>query len=224
MIEVESPMESIIDISRPLYNGMPVWPGDAPFMTTWTGRIAGGDTGNVGSMSLSLHSGTHLDAASHTLASARPIAATGEQAPDDLNPFIGCAQVIHMMGASVVTADALRKIVAPGILRVLLRTDSFPIGEFTSAFTWIESNAAKLLAELGVSLIGIDTPSVDAFQSERLETHKVLATAGIYILEGLDLSRVDAGLYELVALPLRLCGMDASPVRAVLRRVNADSH
>lgn len=210
-------MTLIFDISRPLHDGMPVWPGDAPFETGWSGRIAEGEMCNVGRMSLSLHCGTHLDAPYHIVDDGGRIAGSGSRQPASLRPFVGDAQVISQIGEPVVTVDALRARFQAGASRVLLRTDSFPVGQFNRKYTWLSPDAARFLADAGVVLIGIDTPSVDPFDSERLEAHHVLATAGVYILEGLDLSRIDDGIYELIALPLRLVDMDASPVRAVLR-------
>jgi arylformamidase len=101
--------------------------------------------------------------------------------------------------------------------RLLLRTDSFPTHEsWNHDFNSLSPELVALLASRGVRLVGIDTPSVDPFDDKRLESHQCLARHEMANLEGLDLSRVDAGLYTLVALPLRLLGADASPVRAVL--------
>ncbi|GAB4322952.1 MAG: arylformamidase [Candidatus Zixiibacteriota bacterium] len=211
-------MNTIIDISRPLHNGMPVWPGDEPFAASWSGRIADGDTCNVGRMTLSLHCGTHIDAPFHIDDDGRRISQSDVESPDTLEPFVGSAQVISVVGVPTVTVDHLQSRVEPGVRRLILRTDSFPIGSFNRSYTWLGTGAAALLAELGVVLVGIDTPSVDAFDSEHLETHRILAGAGIFIVEGLDLTRAPDGIYELVVLPLRLAGMDASPTRAILRR------
>ena len=215
-------MSTIIDISRPLHTGMAVWPGDAPFESGWTGRIADGESCNVGKVSLSLHCGTHVDAPYHIDDNGRRIAGGHSASPDPLDAFIGEAQVVSLIGEPVVTADPLRARLQTGMKRLLLRTDSFPVGQFNRKYTWLSPDAARFLVDSRVTLIGIDTPSVDPFDSERLETHRVLAAAGVYILEGLDLSRVRDGHYELVALPLRLSGMDASPVRAILRPVGVD--
>lgn len=211
-------MDTIVDISRPLHNGMPAWPGDEPFAATWSGRIAEGDPCNVGRITLSLHCGTHIDAPYHIDDDGMRISSSDATSADHLEPFVGPAQVISVVGVPTVTAEHLRLRLEPGVRRVLLRTDSFPVGSFNRSFVWLGAGAAQMLVDQGVVLVGIDTPSVDAFDSEYLETHRILAGAGVYIVEGLDLMQVSDGMYELVVLPLRLSGMDASPARAILKR------
>ena len=204
-------MSQIIDISQTLTRGMPVWPGDTEFQPTWVARMEKGDPCNVGSVTMSLHTGTHADAPLHFMREGRSIAEM------DLSAYIGLAQVIDLVGAESIAPEHLLPIAPSLPERVIFKTRLSPAPRFEPDFTYVTPDAARMLAGFGIKLIGIDTPSVDGSASETFESHKILASAGIAILENLNLAKVAAGRYELIALPLKLAGMDASPVRAVLR-------
>jgi len=204
-------MPQIIDISQPLAHGMPVWPGDTEFQPSWLARMENNDPCNVGSVTMSLHTGTHADAPLHFVRDGISIADM------DLTAYIGPVQVIELTGAKAIGAGHLLPL-APGLPeRVIFKTRLSPAAQFDANFTYIASDAARMLAGFGIKLIGIDSPSVDGSASGTFESHKILASAGIAILENLNLAKVAPGRYELIALPLKLSGMDASPVRAVLR-------
>jgi arylformamidase len=160
---------------------------------------------------MSLHTGTHADAPFHVQSEGRSMDSL------DLSLFIGPAIVVEVKQANPIPAELISQYLDADIPRVLFKTRAATTGEGMPRAGFFSKAAARVLAARGVRLIGIDTPSVDAVDSETLEAHRVFAGAGIAILENLLLDDVPPGRYELIALPLRLAGMDASPVRAILR-------
>jgi arylformamidase len=206
----------LYDISRTLFNDMAVWPGDTPFELRPTGSLAKGDTVNVTTITLSAHTGTHVDAPYHFTEDG----VTLEQV--DLSAYWGPAQVVTVSKESGPLAPDdfagydLR--LAPRVL-VRSRASSLDPRVFYPDFVHPGPELADWLGELGIVLYGADAPSMDASDSKTLPGHHALQRNSILILEGLDLSDVPDGLYELVAFPLKLLGGDGSPVRAVLRSV-----
>jgi arylformamidase len=203
----------ILDISRTLTAELAVWPGDAPFaMHTVASRRAGAPV-NLTTLTLSAHTGTHIDAPFHVSDDAPSVAAL------DLTPFWGLAQVITVArpAGPLTSADFdhadLRR--APRLL-VRSAASRYPAEVFPPAFAYPSSELADHLGHLGICLFGTDAPSVDAVESADLPGHHALLRHGIAILEGLNLANVADGLYELVALPLKIVGGDGSPVRAAL--------
>lgn len=197
----------IIDISRPVTPATAVFPGDTPFsisQRSW-GEIV------VGAIETTLHIGTHADAPAHFL---RDGAGAGEL---DLRPFCGEAVVVVRTGDGPLTESEAESWEPEAGLRYLVRTRAEPASSFPDEFAHLTAGAARVLARAGVALFGIDTPSVDHRDSRSLDAHRALAAGGVAILENLDLGSVAPGRYELIALPLRIVGADASPVRAVLR-------
>lgn len=192
---------------------MPVWPGDAPCRVAWTGRLAEGAPANTSELAFSAHAGTHADGAFHVLPDGARIGA----AP--LDAFLGPARVIDARGVERISAGWLADRIS-GTGRVLLRTGAWtdPL-TLPTAFPALTPEAALLLAERNVRLLGTDAPSPDPFDSADLPVHRVLLGAGVGILENLLLDEVPPGDYELIALPLKLVDADASPVRAVLREI-----
>lgn len=204
----------IIDISQGLSPGMAGFPGDAPYTEDWTFRIGPACPVNVSRLSLSVHCGTHADAPLHYDPEG---AAAGTLA---LEPYLGPCRVIDARGAGPLCApndiaQALEGAPQRILLRLVDRTDPkvWPAG-----FRALAAETVNLLAFRGVMLVGIDTPSVDPETSKTLEAHQACRRAGMRILENLVLEHVEPGDYELIALPLKLENLDASPVRAVLRR------
>jgi arylformamidase len=159
-----------------------------------------------------VHAGAHADAPSHYGRDSAPI----DQRP--LGLYLGPCQVVRIqaarrtrIGPSEVNAPIVEE-------RVLFATGTYPDpDQFTGDFAALEPALVDLLHGRGVRLVGIDTPSVDLFEDERLLAHQRFLAHDMAILEGLVLQDVPEGVYELIALPLRLVGFDASPVRAVLR-------
>ena len=195
----------MIDISRPLRTEMAVWPGDTEFslMQTAWGSVT------VGAVGMSLHTGTHADAPSHFL--------PGGETIDQIAPsvYVGECVVIDGRRREFLDRNLFESVkLAP---RVLIRTDSWPDGDpFPESVPTLTPDAVALLAERGVFLVGLDVPSVDAINSKDLPIHHALAKVGIYILESLDLRHVEAGPYDLLAVPLPVFQGDAAPIRAIL--------
>jgi arylformamidase len=204
----------IYDISQPISEGMAVWPGDRKFRTRQTLRIKKGRSCNVSELTMSTHTGTHLDAPYHFDDSGSDIASI------PLQPYLGPARVVSMAVESCIVARDLKRIDWKGIERVLFRTrrrDLTP-DRFDRDFVYLAEDGAEYLGTLGLLLVGTDSPSIDAFSSKNLQSHKYLLKHDVAILEGVRLEQVPDGDYELICLPLRLSGLDGSPVRAILRR------
>ena len=199
-----------IDISRPLHNGIPVWPGDLPFIRE-EGQF---EELVLSRFSTTCHVGTHVDAPKHLDPEADPV----DRIP--LDRLIGPAEVVVAGGAPQrVSLEHLPAGWAPRAPRVLVRTDTHPAGSTTigPGLAGLAAELVEALAGHGVVLIGIDTPSVDPFEATELTAHHALARNGITWIEGLALEGVAPGGYDLVALPLPLVGAEAAPVRAVLK-------
>lgn len=194
---------------------MHVWPGDPPVRLGERVQRSGDDTHTIRVTSIRCgnHTGTHLDAPSHMLEGAPTL--------DDipLDALIGPARVVEIPKVGSIGVPDLRHREWAGIDRVLFRTENSTHWNdpgFFEPFVYLEADAAQFLAELGVRLIGIDYLSIDGFSSPSHRSHHVLLSRSIVILEGLDLGRVPAGDYQLIALPLKLENADGAPVRAVL--------
>jgi arylformamidase len=205
-------MRRIYDISPPITEALQVWPGDTPPRREILMDMASGDSITLSTMHATVHLGAHADAPSHYQMSAPSI----EERPLDL--YIGTCQVMRVTvprRALIRPPDLPRPVVAE---RVLLATGTFPDPtRFNEDFAAIEPSLVEFLQERGVRLIGVDTPSVDPFDSKDLPAHTMFFKHDLAILEGLVLDDVPEGIYELIALPIRLVGFDASPVRAILR-------
>ena len=201
----------IIDISQPVGAGIAVWPGDQPFELQWTMAQARGDSVNVAAITWSVHTGTHTDGGYH-------VAAEGSRAAElPLDAFVGKTLVIDVRGRAVLDERVLDDVALNGAVRVLFRTrDRIDETVFPRDFLAPSVELARRLVEQGVRLVGSDAPSMDHVDSRTLAAHHVLVAAGVAILENLVLSEVPAGVYILIALPLKLVEADASPVRAVL--------
>jgi arylformamidase len=207
-------MKRIWDISPTVDSSAPVFPGDTPFAQKWVAQIAPGCPVNVSAIELSPHVGAHADAPLHYGAGAASIA----ELP--LQPYLGPCRVIHALGCgALIQPDHLSHAMAGLPPRVLVRTWA------QSPSTWVDEFAAfapetlQWLADQGVQLVGIDTASVDPAASKTLDAHQQLLRLNLRVLENLCLDEVPEGDYELIALPLKLRGCDASPVRAVLREL-----
>lgn len=201
-----------IDITQTMQNGMPNWPGDTPFSfeVGYTKQQTG--SVNIGRMTTSLHTGTHADSPYHFQSDAETIEHL------DVNIYIGDCVVLDFRGEQEITASHLEKQNLYGVKRVLLKTVGYTPSEFPIDISVITLDAVKFLKEQGVFLIGVDNPSVDPLDSKELSIHHALYSNGIHIVEGLKLDNVVPGLYELIALPLKIAGADGAPVRAVIRK------
>lgn len=200
------------DISVLVLPGTPEWPGDTPYSCRWSWDMAAGASVQVSSITMSPHVGTHADSPLHV----RRGAPATDALP--LAAFAGAAYVLGVDGEPRdLDASELLPRVPAGTERLLLRTGrSIAGGAFPDDWPALTARAASALAESGLRLLGVDCPSVDRRHSTALATHHALFDGGAQLLENLDLRGVADGPYLLVALPLRLGGLDASPVRAVL--------
>jgi arylformamidase len=207
-------MKTWIDISQRLDKNVAVWPGDTPFAykVNWSKEESG--SVNVGQITMSTHTGTHIDAPFH-------FDNDGKKVIDlDLELYLGLARVIHLPNPSCIGVKELAGLDLEGVTRLLIRTDAWKDRSvFPTSIPAIKPELASYLSEFGVRLIGLDLPSVDPIDSKELLAHHQLTSCGIHILEGLVLDDVQPGDYELAALPLPLVEADGSPVRAVLRKI-----
>lgn len=205
-------MSCLYDISSVLSHRLATWPGDAGFEREVRASHGAGDRVEVSRLLTTAHAGTHADAPIHIVAGAPALDAV------DLAPYWGRCQVIQVAlppRARILPKDVLVSLEAP---RVLFRTDSYPDPEhFVESFNALSPELITWLQAEGVVLVGLDTPSVDPFDSTDLESHRALFGCGMRCLEGLVLAHVPTGVYELSALPLKVEGGDGSPVRAALR-------
>ncbi|RDU38188.1 arylformamidase [Neobacillus piezotolerans] len=203
-----------IDISQPLHNGIGHWPGDTPFNyeTAFTKEQTG--SVNIGRITTSLHTGTHVDAPFHFDNDGERILGL------DISVFIGPARVIDVSSFEKLNAETLRRFDLEGAERLLLKT-SIPNNpdHFPERIQELTADIAAYLGEKGVKLLGVDVPSVDPLDSKDMAAHHALYRHGIHILENLMLDDVEDGDYDLIALPLALKDADGSPVRAVIRKL-----
>jgi arylformamidase len=194
--------------------GFPVFPGDAAFTRRWTWSLGPGCPVNVAEITMSPHTGSHADAPLHYDERGASI---GEV---PLDAYLGPCRVIHALGCgALVQREHLAPHLAELPPRILLRTCARTPAGWDPAFAAIAPAVIDLLHEHGVRLVGIDTPSVDPEKSKTLDSHQRLRAHHMAVLEGLLLDEVPPGDYELIALPLKWRGVDASPVRAVLREL-----
>lgn len=209
-------MAHIYDITRTVTPRIAVWPGDTPYSSQLVMAVADGDSANVTTLTLSAHTGTHTDAPYHFLDDGSRAGAVS------LDAYLGLARVLTLDRTSggIVPEDVAAHDLS-GVERILFHTPASDVADeqWPEPFVHMTPGMADFLAALGVRLVGLDSPSMDAFDSKDLPAHKALAGHGIAIVEGLVLKGVPDGDYELVALPLKLADSDASPVRAVLREL-----
>jgi arylformamidase len=213
----------IYDISVPISPGeTPTYPGDPGIEVGAWSAIARGDPANVSVLHFGAHTGTHVDAPAHFIEGAPGIGSL------PLDVLVGPARVVEIPAdAAAVDESHVRPGWLQGATRVLFKTRNSafwedPRGRFREDFAYVEPAAARALVAAGVRLVGFDYLSVEKFGSEGFETHLALLSAGVVIVEGLDLRAVGAGLYELCCLPLKVAAGsgDGAPARAVLRTLD----
>jgi arylformamidase len=193
-----------------------MWPGDTPFSSATTWQMSADCPVNVSRLTMSTHTATHADAPSHYDAHGCAMADVA------LSPYLGRCRVIDVSHTDgVVRLAHIEAQLANVPPRVLLRTyANAPQAAWDEAFRAIDAALIEHLTALNVALIGVDTPSLDAQDSKTMDAHRSVAKNNMAILEGLVLDNVPEGDYELIALPLKLAGLDASPVRAILRALS----
>ena len=205
----------LYDITPAVTTALAVWPGDTPPSREVLADLKRGDNITLSTLRATVHLGAHADAPSHY----GPNAAAIELRP--LDPYLGPCRVVRI---PVGRGTRIPPSAIPGDFRgerMLIATGTYPDpNEFNADFAALEPATVDLLHERGARLVGIDTPSVDLFTARELVAHHRFLAHDMAILEGLVLAHVPEGTYELIALPLKLTGFDASPVRAVLRTIS----
>jgi len=208
----------IFDISLTISPKLPVWPGDPAIHFHQLSDMDKGDTCNVTHISMSVHAGTHVDAPHHFLNDNRTVDDL------DLNILTGQAYLVELPDqVDEISYEILDGASIPaGIERLLIKTRNSEIWsrgaeEFYEDFVAINNDGAKWLVQKGIKLVGVDYLSVAPF-GEGVPTHRTLLNAGVIALEGLNLSHVPAGYYDLYCLPLKLGGSDGAPARAILKK------
>ena len=208
---------TLYDISLTYTEDLPTWPGDPTIQLKQISSIEDGEMANVTHLSMSTHSGTHVDAPDHFLGNGKTV----ESIPLEL--MIGPAAVIEIRAEGTISAaDLISAQIPEGTKRILLKTANSEVWaagnmEFQEVFLAPDKEAAKYLVELGIEVIGVDYLSVAPFTDPE-PTHKTLLEAGVLIIEGLDLSGVEPGEYTLYCLPLKIGGADGAPARVLLNR------
>jgi arylformamidase len=207
----------IVDVSLPLETGLAAWPGSTGFSLTWVDRMEDGHECNNSRIACDTHIGTHIDAPLHFVKNGRSV----DQIPPDL--LIGSCRLVDLSGRTQINAETLASLaLTSDTRRLLLKTDNsnlWQAGEkkFRKSFVHLTEDGADWLVRFGISLVGIDYLSIGSYDNG-LKTHQILLEANIVILEGLDLSASEAGLYEMICLPLKIIGAEGAPARVVLRK------
>jgi arylformamidase len=205
----------LLDVSVPLARGVVTYPGNPAFEFEPIKRIADGGSSNVSRLVLGTHTGTHVDAPKHFIDDGAGV----EQLP--LNLLIGRARVVEIGTRGAITADDL---IAAGLredLRVLFKTPNSALwnsAEFHTDYAHLSDTGARYLVDQGVKVVGIDYLSIEGFKKPGAPAHKTLLSNGVIIIEGLNLSEAEPGMYEMYCLPLPVSGGDGAPARVVLKR------
>ena len=208
-------MKRIWDISPPVSAASPVFPGDTAYAQEWSATLGPGCPVNVSRVTMSPHVGSHADAPLHYGNEGATIGNV------DLAPYLGRCRVIHAIAKGpLVQWHHIEHATHELPPRVLVRTyERMPVDRWDGALAAYAPSTIEKLAALGVTLVGIDTASIDPAESKSLDSHQVIRRLDLRVLENLVLDDVPEGDYELIALPLKLMTADASPVRAVLREL-----
>jgi len=206
----------LYDVSLPLYPGMITWPGDPEFETQSVHQIAAGASANVSRLVMGSHSGTHIDAPRHFI--------EGAPAVDAIDPeiLIGPARVYDLPVTDVLDSILLGDLDLKGVRRVLFKTrnsENTHRGVIAEDYVCLTPEAASYLVAQGAALVGIDSLSIERAHAPDHPVHRTLLAAGVVIIEGLDLSDVPAGDYDLLALPLKIRDADGAPARVFLKEL-----
>ena len=204
-----------LDVTVPLHSGLVHWPGDPPLHLERTRDLERGDDCTISTLTMSSHTGTHMDAPLHFVRAGKGL----DEMP--IETTIGPARVIAVADPESVKPAAIVNLGIRRGERILFKTRNsrraWSSDPFNKDFVFIEPEAAQILAQRGVRLVGVDYLSVGGYQRNGEETHRILLSAGVWILEGLNLAQVVPGRYELICLPLRVAQSDGAPARAILR-------
>ncbi len=206
-----------IDVSIPLENGMVCWPGDPIFKIKRANKISKKSDANVSQVTMSVHAGTHMDAPFHYF----KLGKTLDTLP--LSDVIGAARVIEIKDkVSIKREELMQHNISRGekiLFKTVNSVNCWQNKKFHKNFVYISLDAAKYLTLKKIKLVGVDYLSVGGFYADGTAIHQTLLKAGIWIIEGLNLSAVKSGQYELICLPLKLMNTDGAPARAILRKL-----
>lgn len=207
------------DLTVALSQEIPVYPGDPPFQRKIVADVETGDVCTVSHLCFGSHTGTHVDPPAHFVAGGRTLDEL------QLEVLIGPARVVELPEAETITRELISRADLAGVKRVIFKTRNSKlwansVNEFTTEFVYLETDAAELLVELGVKLVGIDYLSVEKFKFDEPTTHYALLRNDVVIIEGLNLTGVPSGDYELICLPMKVKGGDGAPARVVLRELS----
>lgn len=212
------PPMKVYDVTVPLSNEVPVYPGDPPVEIRRTLNLDAGDVANVSRLSCGSHVATHVDPPLHFVAGARSLDALS------LDVLIGTARVVDVGEVDAIDSQVLAGLDLDGATRVLFKTRNSRLWtgehEFDRDFVYIAADAARDLVARGVRLVGIDYLSVEKFNFDKPETHLALLENDVVIVEGLDLHEVPPGDYELICLPIKIKDGDGGPARVILRSID----
>lgn len=204
-----------IDISVPLHDNMVHWPDNPPVHIGRQLSISRGDSANVSQISMGVHTGTHMDAPVHFFPDGSGI----DSLP--LTAGIGRARVIEIHDPASIKPEELQQHQPQRDERLLFKTRNstrcWGSDQFVKDFVYISHEAAQYLAEQGVQTVGVDYLSVGGYYKDGAQTHHTLLGAGVHIIEGLNLSAIIPGFYELICLPIKIVKSDGAPARALLR-------
>lgn len=210
----------IYDVTIPISEGLPTFPGDPSIKIDVCAALANGDPANVTQLCFGAHTATHVDAPNHFIEGARRVDDL------DLTKLVGPVRVVELH-KTIMAIEAKHVAGLVGVERVLFKTRNSEFWNeqqdgFRSDFTYIEPEAAQVLADAGIKLVGIDYLSVEKFAAKSFDTHIALLEKEVVIIEGLDLRSVPPGDYEITCLPLKVKGGtgDGAPARTILREIN----
>lgn len=204
-----------LDVSVPLAAGIPAYPGNPEFDLQPVKRIANGGSSNVSRLIMGTHTGTHVDAPQHFFDGSAPVDTLA------LDLLLGRARVVDVPRRGGITVEDLAGAGLREDLRVLLKTPNSALwngSAFKQDYTHLTEAAARYLVDQGVKVVGIDYLSIEQFKKAGAPAHRALLSQGVIIIEGLNLSEAEPGMYELYCLPLRIAGADGAPARVVLKR------
>lgn len=205
----------IYDVSVPITNTMPVWPSDPPVKLTPQSHPSrdGSHTARLTAIDMGSHTGTHIDAPWHFVDGGKKL----NEIP--LTTLVGDAIVVAVEGTKSIARTSIESFDFQAAERVLFKTENskhWRDDAFFEQFVYLEPDAAEFLVEQGVRLVGIDYLSIDRYKSESHPTHFVLLGRNVVVLEGLNLSQIKPGRYQMIALPLNLQDADGAPTRVIL--------
>lgn len=206
-----------IDISVPLKTGMVHWPDNPPVSFEKMLDMNHGDICNVSKISMGSHTGTHMDSPAHFVKNGQGI----DRMP--LEATLGSVRVVEIKDTVSIKAEEVKKCTPKKGERILFKTVNssrcWKTDQFVEDFVFISHDAAQYLVSCGVQTVGVDYLSVGGYKIDGVETHQILLKAGIWIIEGLNLSAVKSGSYELICLPLKVVDGDGAPARAILKSI-----